>query len=99
MPIKPFAHATVGDTNVGASDTLTITLGGAGGTLADGVGFSGVTSLGAGVYRLSGAAATITSELNALSFKPNAGMPNTTSTTTFRLSRPLKKSLASGVGL
>jgi hypothetical protein len=31
-PVTPFAHVTVGDANVGATDTLTITLGGAGGT-------------------------------------------------------------------
>jgi hypothetical protein len=84
-PVRPFAHATIGDGNAGANDTLTITLGGAGGRLADGVGFSGLTSVGAGVYRLSGTASAITSELNALWFQPNAGAPNTSSTTTFTL--------------
>ncbi len=32
-PVKPFTHVTIGDANVGATDTLTITLGGVGGTL------------------------------------------------------------------
>ncbi len=85
-PVKPFAHATVGDANVGATDTLTITLGGAGGTLADGTGFNSLTTVGAGVYTLSGTAAAITSELDALVFTPKAGAPNTSSTTTFTLS-------------
>ena len=44
-PVRPFAHATIGDANVGATDTLTITLGGAGGTLSDGTGFSGLTTV------------------------------------------------------
>ena len=85
-PVRPFAHATIGDANAGATDTLTITLGGAGGTLIDGTGFSGLTTVGAGVYRLSGTAGAITSELDALIFTPTAGAPNTTSTTTFTLS-------------
>ena len=85
-PVKPFAHVTIGDANANATDMLTITLGGAGGTLADGVGFSSLTTVGAGVYRLSGTAAAITSELDALVFTPKAGAPNTSSTTTFTLS-------------
>ena len=85
-PVRPFAHATVGDANVGATDILTITLGGAGGTLADGTGFNSLTTVGAAVYTLSGTAAAITSELDALIFTPTAGAPNTSSTTTFTLS-------------
>ncbi|MBV8231163.1 MAG: heparin lyase I family protein, partial [Planctomycetaceae bacterium] len=81
-PIKPFSGVTVTDPNSGASDTLTITLGGTGGSLT-GTGLSGGTG---GVYTLSGTAATVTSELDALSFTPKAGSPNTTSTTTFTLS-------------
>jgi ELWxxDGT repeat protein len=84
-PISPFAHVTIGDAQVGATETLTITLGGKGGTLSDGTGFSSLTAVSAGVYRLSGTAAAITSELDALIFKPTAGAPNTTSTTTFTL--------------
>ncbi len=85
-PVAPFTGVTIGDANVGATDTLTITLSGGGGTLADGLGFSGLTSVSAGVYTLSGAAAAITSELDALLFTPTAGSPNTSSTTTFTLS-------------
>jgi hypothetical protein len=57
-------------------------VGGAGGALS-GTGLSGGTS---GVYTLSGTAATVSSELDALSFKPKAGAPNTKSTSTFSLS-------------
>ena len=64
-PVKPFAHATVGDANVGATDTLTITLGGAGGTLS-GTGLSGERRR----LHAVGTAAAITSELDALVFTP-----------------------------
>jgi hypothetical protein len=87
-PVTPFKGVTIGDANTGATDTLTITIGGSGGTLADGVGFSGLGTAGAGVYTLSGTAAVIASELDALVFTPiftqKAGAPNTSST---RLSR------------
>ena len=81
-PIKPFSAVVIADPNPGATDTLTITVGGTGGTLT-GAGLSGGTG---GPYTLSGTAATVTSELDALSFTPKAGAPNTTSTTTFTLS-------------
>ena len=84
-PVTPFAQATIGDANAGATDTLTITLGGAGGTLADG-GASTPDARWRGVYTLSGSASAITSELDALVFTPKAGAPNTSSTTTFTLS-------------
>ncbi|MBV8442981.1 MAG: heparin lyase I family protein, partial [Hyphomicrobiales bacterium] len=80
--LKPFSSVTVADPNSGASDTLTITLAGAGGTLS-GTGLSGGTG---GVYTLSGTAATVTSELEALSFAPNAAWPNARATSTFTLS-------------
>jgi hypothetical protein len=73
---------TIGDANVGATDILTITLGGAGGALSG----TGLSAGVGGVYTLSGTAAAITSELDALIFTPTAGAPNTTSTTTFTLS-------------
>ena len=38
------------------------------------------------MYALSGTASTITSELDALVFKPKAGSPNTSSTAVFTLS-------------
>ena len=66
----------------GGDDTLTITVTGAGGTLS-GTGLTGGTG---GVYTLSGTAATVTSELDALSFTAKAGSPGTSSTTNFQLS-------------
>ena len=79
--VHPFSGVTVGDANVGASDTLTITLSGGGGALT-GTGLAG----GSGTYTLSGSAATVTSELDALSFTPTAGAPDSQTTTTFTLS-------------
>jgi hypothetical protein len=82
-PVKPFSGVTIADANSGATDTLTITLGGSGGTLTG----TGLVATGtAGVYTLSGSASTITSELEALSFTPTAGAAGTSSTTTFKLS-------------
>ena len=49
----PFSGVTITDGNSGAQDTLTITLTGSG-ALADGTGFSGLTSSAGGVYTLSG---------------------------------------------
>ena len=80
--VKPFSGVTIADANSGASDTLTISVTGAGGTLS-GTGLTGGTG---GVYTLTGTAAAITSELGALSFTPKAGSPGTSSTTNFRLS-------------
>ena len=80
--VKPFSGVTIADANSGASDTLTITVTGAGGTLS-GTGLTGGTG---GVYTLTGTAAAITSELDALSFTPKAGSPGTSSTTNFQLS-------------
>jgi hypothetical protein len=81
-PVRPFAHVTIGDNNASATDTLTIALGGAGGTLS-GTGLSGGAG---GNYTLTGTAAAITSELGALLFTPIAGAPNHSSTATFALS-------------
>ena len=72
-PVHPFAGVTISDPNTAATDTLTITLsnGGTTGTLS-GSGLSGGTN---GVYTLAAAAAaTITSELDALVFTPKATM-------------------------
>jgi len=82
--VKPFASVTIGDANANATETLSITLsnGGAGGTLAG----AGLVAGAGGVYALSGSAATVTSELDALTFTPAAGAPNTSATTTFTLS-------------
>jgi hypothetical protein len=96
-PVTPFANVTIDDANTGATDTLTITLSnGAGGTLVDGAGFSGLKTLGSAVYPLSGTASEITtelgtdsafsSELDALVFTPKAAYPSASATTTFTLS-------------
>jgi autotransporter passenger strand-loop-strand repeat protein len=81
-PVSPFSSVTVTDPNSQATETLTITVGGVGGVLS-GTGLSGGTG---GIYTLSGEAAAVTSELQALSFTPTAGQPNTVSTSTFTLS-------------
>ena len=73
---------TIGDANVGANETLTITLSRRGGRNVDGAGLSG----GSGAYTLGGSAATVTSELEELSFTPTAGAPGSQTTTTFTLS-------------
>ena len=84
--VTPFSGVTITDANNGGTDTdtLTITLSG-GGTLADGAGFSGLSGSN-GNYTLSGTAAAITAELDALVFTPVDGVPNTSVTTTFTLS-------------
>ena len=81
--VTPFTGATIGDTNVGATDTLTVTLtdAGAGGTLSG----AGVVAGGAGVYTVTGDAATVTTELDAALFTPT-GPPNAATVTTFALS-------------
>ena len=71
--VHPFTNVAIGDLNTGATDTLTITLsspgttGGATGKLDGNGPGSGGTN---GVYTLSGAAGTVTSELDLLTFTP-----------------------------
>ena len=79
-PVHPFSGVTISD--LGGTESLTITVGGAGGALS-GAGLVGGTK---GVYTLSGIANAITSKLDALIFTPNAGNPGSTSMTTFTLS-------------
>ena len=87
-----FSGVTITDDNLGnPTDTLTITLSGGGGTLSEGAGFTGTATLtptgASNSYTLTGTAAAITSELDQLSFTPNAaGTPNGSVTTTFALS-------------
>ena len=81
QPDTPFSDAKITDPNKRTSDSLSIQITGGGGTLSDGVGFSGLTESAAGVYLLSGKAAEITKELKALVFTPN----NFSATTTFTL--------------
>jgi hypothetical protein len=60
---------TISDANSGATDTLTITVGGTGGTLT----CTGLSGGAGGVYTLSGSAYAVTTDLDALSFKAPAG--------------------------
>ena len=74
-PVKPFAGVTIGDANPGATDTLTITLGGAGGALTDDY-YGNLNERRARLSTstmLQGTTAMITRELDALFFTPIAG--------------------------
>ena len=79
-PLEPFAQTVITDTNANAKDILSITLVGTGSL--SGQGLSGSN----GNYTLSGSAAEITQQLEALVFAPAAGAPGTQHTTTFVLS-------------
>ena len=82
--VTPFTGVTITDVNAGATDTLTITLSNSGTTgKLTGTGLSGGTN---GVYTLKGTAAAVTSALDALTFTPAKGAPNSVTTTTFTLS-------------
>jgi hypothetical protein len=83
-PLDPFSDVTIGDANAGATDTLTITLSGGGGTLADGAGFAGL-SFADDAYSLTGDYSAITAELRALVFTATAGEPGATTQTDFQL--------------
>ena len=81
--IQPFSTVDVLDFDQGVQDSVTIALSGAGGTLS-GTGLSATGT--AGTYSLAAAsAATLTTELEALTFTPANGAPGTSSTTTFSL--------------
>ena len=82
QPDTPFSFVTIADKNIGTSDSLSIQITGGGGALSDGAGFSGLTESPAGVYLLSGTAAAITSELDALVFTPNSFSATSTFTLT-----------------
>ena len=89
--VKPFSGVTIADansaSNANVTETLTITVGGSGGVLTDGAGFSGLAATStAGVYTLSGGAAAVTKELDALVFTPTAVWPKASGTATFTLS-------------
>ncbi len=84
---RPFSKAKIADPNILTSDSLSIQITGGGGKLSDGAGFSGLTESAAGVYLLSGTAAAITKELEALVFTPNAFSATTTFTLTDTTSR------------
>ena len=80
--VTPFSSVKISDPNTGATDTLTIELSGGGGLLSDGAGFDGLTTSGSGVYLLTGTAAAITAELDALIFTPSASTTPTNFTLT-----------------
>jgi hypothetical protein len=93
-PDTPFASVTISDPNIATTDSLSIQVTGAGGTLADGAGFNGLTASAPGVYLLSGTAAAITSELDALVFTPSAGSGTTNFTLTDTTSVGTRASVA-----
>ena len=80
-PVMPFTGVVLADPNRG-TDTLTIMLENGGGTLAG----TGLVVNTDGSYTLSGSAATVTQQLDALSFTPTAPPAGTSATTTFVLS-------------
>ena len=88
--VRPFAAVTVGDANAAAGgdtastavDTLTITQSGGAGVLAG----NGLTpGAAAGTYTLTGTAAQVTAQLEALTFTAAPGAPNASATTRFAL--------------
>ncbi|MGI3903290.1 MAG: beta strand repeat-containing protein [Janthinobacterium lividum] len=78
-----FSGVTVSDSNAGSpTETVTITVGGTGGTLSGG----GVAPTGtANTYAVTGTLAQVDTALGQISFKPTAGQANTTSTATFSI--------------
>ena len=75
----PFAGVTIGDVNPHSpTDTLTLTLGDPSAALSVGTAVAGVTfsSVGNGVYTLAGAAANVTSELDALKLDAPSSLTN-----------------------
>jgi hypothetical protein len=82
QPETPFSSVTIADPNTDTSDSLSIQLSGAGGALADGPGFDGLTMISPYLYTLSGAATAIAAELDALTFTPGTDSGTTTFTLT-----------------
>jgi hypothetical protein len=78
--MRPFSNVAIADPSATSTDTVTITLGGAGGALT-GTDLTGGTG---GVYTLTDSAAAITGDIEALVFTPASEMPG--STTNFTIS-------------
>lgn len=87
-PVNPFGTSgdhtavVISDANAGATDSATITLTGGGGVLSG----NGLITNQDGSYSLAAATpATLTSELDALTFTPTNATPGNTASTTFGL--------------
>lgn len=84
-PISPFVGVTITDVNAGATDTVTVAFSAANGTLSDPNAATDGSHIGSGSYSVTGTAAQVTADLDALSFTPTAGAPNTSTTTSFTI--------------
>jgi hypothetical protein len=86
--ITPFSGVTIGDANIGQTETLTVTLSAAAnGTLTDpNAATDGSTNVG-GVYTITGSASAVTTALDALVFTPteNQVASGQSVTTTFTI--------------
>jgi hypothetical protein len=84
-PFKPFAGVTLTDPTAGATDTMTVVLGGSGGN-SDQFGTlsgSGITKTATGTYRITGTAAQVQAALQQATLTPPA---NLTAAETFNAS-------------
>jgi len=73
--IDPFSATTISDPTAGSSEAVTITLTNTSGVATDADGVltgQGLSKIGPGAYTLSGSAAAVTAELDALVFTPTA---------------------------
>ncbi len=87
---KPFAAVTVADPDLGASESVTVTLLGADGRPTDANGTlagTGIRETAPGVYTLTGTPASVTAALDGAVFTPTAGhvAPGASVTTTLAL--------------
>ena len=89
--LKPFSGVTISDVDLGATDSMAITLTGTNGLVTDSDGIlsgTGLTKIGTGLYSLAATSpASLTAELDSLTFSPTAHQvaPGSTVTTGFTL--------------
>ena len=85
--ITPFSAVTVADANFGQAETVSITFTGADGALSDPNSASDHSTIGSGSYKVTGAAAQVTADLDNLVFTPTAHQvaPGHTVTTGFTI--------------